>query len=77
MKASSSLFADVRVEVESEEGGHGCLYAIRLPIMSVNGGCWCGPRCYPIMEDVLHVLNEVFRDYHCNLSVVAGPQKVL
>lgn len=71
MKATKN-FADVSIEVFTEGGGHGCLFSIKLPPMSIDGGCFSGSFEHPEKRDVFHVLNHIFKEFNCNERVICG-----
>lgn len=62
----------MKIVVDAEVGGHGCLFGIKMPKFSVEGGCFSGSKKLPEMSEVLHVLNRIFKDYHCQERVVKG-----
>lgn len=71
MKGSDG-YADVVIKVYAEIGGHGCLFGIEIPRMSIDGMCWSDSTEYSKMEDVFKVLNRVLEDYKCDKRVVHG-----
>ena len=72
---SSCGFGDVVIEVEAEVGGHGCLFGIKLPVISIDSSFHSGNSANPELNDVMHVLNRVFTDYHCQHRVTTGMVK--
>lgn len=60
----SDGFAAVRIQVETEVHGHGCLFGIRFPPVSINGGCWRGTLEACKAEDFFTVFNQIMRDFH-------------
>ena len=67
---SSGKFSDVEIVVDAECSGHGCLFGITLPPMSVEGACWRGSTNNPNLIDVLHVLNQILKDFNYNVCFV-------
>lgn len=58
-------YKNVDIGVDAELEGHGCLFEIRVPAM----GTQFNPEL-PQINDVMKVLNCVFKDFHCGLKVV-------
>lgn len=56
-----------RVLIHAEQHGHGCLFGMYLPkYVHISGMCWSGNTDKPDIEDLLVVLKEIKKDYHCN-----------
>ncbi len=64
---SAGYFADPKIIVKVE---HGCLCLITLPQMSVDGQYWAGDQQNPQVEETMHVLNRVFKDFNMNYRVM-------
>jgi len=46
------------------------LFHILLPVMAIDcSPGWEGSREHPEMNDVLHVLNQIFRDFNSGISI--------
>ena len=71
MKSNMGI-ADVVIEVEAEDGGHGCLYAIRLPAMVASENF--GNTNIACMKEVFQVLNCILREFNCSERVVTSEQ---
>ena len=69
---SETGHADVVIEVDAEVGGHGCLFGMKLPEFSVEGGSHGGPKSRPNMDEVMHVLNRIFKDFNVDMRVTSG-----
>jgi hypothetical protein len=68
---SSGDFANVEIVVDAEVGGHGCLFGIEMPQISMDGGCWSGSPCNCSWDDFKIVLNKILEDYHCKDRVLS------
>ncbi len=73
---SSGRFKDVELKVGAEVGGHGCLFDITLPTMSVNSTFHSGIATNPSVGDVMTVLNQVFRDYNMSFRIVKNFKQI-
>src|SRR5687767_6685966 len=64
-------YNDAVVKTENEIGGHGCLFHIKLPeYVSIDGGCFSGSEQFPLLEDVMDILNKVFKDFNFSKRIV-------
>lgn len=68
--SSSVGHVDVVVMIDAEIGGHGTLHQINLP-PAISSRSF-GGQDKPEIREVMHVLNRIFKDYHCGLSIITG-----
>jgi hypothetical protein len=72
--AGANGFADVEIEVIAEHGGHGCLYGIKMPEVSIVGDSHQGPDSRCDFYDFCKVLNQIMVDYSMDRRIYkAGP----
>lgn len=68
----SKGFADAEIQVVAEIGGHGCLFGIKFPEVSIISSSHSGPDSHCCFEDFCRVLNRIMDDYNMNYRIFEG-----